>query len=401
MAFFLSDDLTQNDKFEELDRIREAINQYGGDISPLKDPKDESTKITEEIKRVLDNCTAIWDKTIPDADVFQVMKRCSILIGLVLEFENGVDGNIDDCSALVHAFGVANEEGEKAGRGRVTTRVLYDMFQMNFPAASKAKYYIYRSWLNCCSKKNATYLLELHKLKIDKFIDKWEKDWEMSEGDIRMLRRSYQFALQRLERYEEAATAMEFLLQSYPDPGCDEAMSDASTCIVQALTTPSMFRFDHLRDLRAIQMHAETPIGQLLNIFICGTNNEYQAFTAEYNLTNLGFNEADIDTLDEKMKLLTLVALAEQKPDVLYKTVEDKLSLDEEECEDLAVKAFHLKLLRGRLDQGNERISTTYAITRDFAQADWLDLKNKLDLWQQNLEQVKESIKEVEQLAGC
>ena len=64
----------------------------------------------------------------------------------------------------------------------------------------------------------------------------------------------------------------------------------------------------------------------------------------------------------------------------IYRTVEEKLSLDEEACEDLAVKAFQLKLLRGRLDQGNERITTTYAIKRDFTEGDWLDLKNKVRL---------------------
>ena len=61
-----------------------------------------------------------------------------------------------------------------------------------------------------------------------------------------------------------------------------------------------------------------------------------------------------------------------------FSTVEETLNLDEEACEDLAVKAFQLKLLRGRLDQGNERISTTYAIKRDFTEGDWIDLKNKV-----------------------
>ena len=54
------------------------------------------------------------------------------------------------------------------------------------------------------------------------------------------------------------------------------------------------------------------------------------------------------------------------------------MNLDEEDCEDLAVKAFQLKLLRGRLDQGNERISTTYAIKREFGPEDWKNLKNKV-----------------------
>ena len=61
-----------------------------------------------------------------------------------------------------------------------------------------------------------------------------------------------------------------------------------------------------------------------------------------------------------------------------FRTVEAKLNLDEEDCEDLAVKAFQLKLLRGRLDQGNERISTTYAIKREFGPEDWKNLKNKV-----------------------
>ena len=30
-------------------------------------------------------------------------------------------------------------EGEAAGKGRVSTRILYDMFQMNFPSTSKGE----------------------------------------------------------------------------------------------------------------------------------------------------------------------------------------------------------------------------------------------------------------------
>lgn len=134
-----------------------------------------------------------------------------MLIGQVLEFENEVDGNIETCSNLVNTFCNKLVEGEKAGRGRVTTRVLYDMFQTcTFPVKSKgrisrfykifkfsAKYYVYCAWLNSCSKKNSTYLLELNKPKIDKMVEKWEKDWEISATEVRHLRRSYQLALHR------------------------------------------------------------------------------------------------------------------------------------------------------------------------------------------------------------
>lgn len=91
------------------------------------------------------------------------------------------------------------------------------------------------SWLNCVSKKNSTYLLDLEKRKVERFIEKCEKDWEISAGEVRNLRRSYQLALQRLERFEEAASAMEQLLGLYEEAEqtCADAVQDGHSCILQ------------------------------------------------------------------------------------------------------------------------------------------------------------------------
>ena len=73
-------------------------------------------------------------------------------------------------------------------------------------------------------------------------IEKWDKDWTITDVDVRHLRRSYQLALYRLERFEQAATAIEVLLMSHPEVAADEAGADARTCIVQV----SEFYFIHL-----------------------------------------------------------------------------------------------------------------------------------------------------------
>lgn len=88
-------------------------------------------------------------------------------------------------------------EGERAGRGNVVCRVLYDMFKMAFPVKSKAIYLIYCTWLQCASKKNSTYLLELEGSKVERFVEKLVKDWEISDVEIRSLRREYQACLHR------------------------------------------------------------------------------------------------------------------------------------------------------------------------------------------------------------
>ena len=85
------------------------------------------------------------------------------------------------------------------------------------------------------SKKNSTYLLDLEKRKLDRFIEKWEKDWTITAVEERELRRAFQFALHRLERFEDAANAMEQLLLLYDenDLQCDDAVKDGHTCVLQ------------------------------------------------------------------------------------------------------------------------------------------------------------------------
>jgi len=391
---FLTDELTENDKLEELDFIREKLIGFGAEINPIESSKN----LTASFMDVMEKASVLWDGKISDNDVFGVLKQASIFIGMIMDFQSASE--IEDCNAVTSQFCDLMVSGEKAGRGKVVTRILYDMFRMVFPQQSKAKYFIYCGWLNCVSKKNSTYLLDLEKRKFDRFIEKLEKDWEMTSAEERNLRRAYQLALQRLERFEQAASAMEFLLMLYPEDSltCDDAVKDGHNCILQAITTENQFRFDHLREIDVINALSGAPVYRLLEIFITGDLDDFESFLVQIDPSQLGIDETNLPALREKIRLLTLVELAISNPDVSYKAIQDKLDLDEEGVEDLVVRAFQLKLLRGRLDQGNERIATTYAITREFGQEQWVSLKDKLDLWQTNLEQVRTSIEEVQNL---
>jgi len=391
---FLTDELTDTDKLEELELIRQKLINNGAEINPIESSKNLATSFMD----VMSKASVIWAMKISDADVFTLLKQASIFIGMIMDFQS--EKEIEDCNVVTSQFCGLMEEGEKAGRGKVVTRILYDMFRMVFPPRSKAKYYIYCSWLNCVSKKNSTYLLDLEKRKVDRFLEKWEKDWNISTVEERNLRRAYQFALQRLERFEDAANAMEQLLMLYSQDSLtiDDAVKDGHTCILQAITTENQFRFDHLRGMDVIKALKGKPVYHLLEIFITGDLDDFENFLVQEDAAATGINETNLSTLREKMRLLTLVELAFSDPDVSYKMIQDKLDLDEEGVEDLVVRAFQLKLLRGRLDQGNERIVTTYSITRDFGHDQWLNLKDKLELWQTNLESVRVSIDEVNNL---
>ena len=56
MAFFLSDDLTQQDKIDELEKIRLVLKQHGADTAEC----DVKAKIASEVERIIAHFSAGW-----------------------------------------------------------------------------------------------------------------------------------------------------------------------------------------------------------------------------------------------------------------------------------------------------------------------------------------------------
>ena len=56
MAFFLSDDLTQQDKIDELEKIRLLLKQYGSDAAEVS----SDAKLADEVTRIIGHFSAGW-----------------------------------------------------------------------------------------------------------------------------------------------------------------------------------------------------------------------------------------------------------------------------------------------------------------------------------------------------
>ena len=56
MAFFLSDDLTQQDKIDELEKIRLVLKEHGADAAEC----DVKAKIASEVERIIAHFSAGW-----------------------------------------------------------------------------------------------------------------------------------------------------------------------------------------------------------------------------------------------------------------------------------------------------------------------------------------------------
>ena len=65
MAFFLTDDLNQQDKLEELGKIRDAINALGGQVEPLG---DNPAEIAKEVSKIIKQFDILWVRMTNSSD---------------------------------------------------------------------------------------------------------------------------------------------------------------------------------------------------------------------------------------------------------------------------------------------------------------------------------------------
>merc|ERR1712130_469193 len=57
----------------------------------------------------------IWAASISDNDVFNILKKASVFVGMIMDFQSASE--IEDCNKVTSQFCSLMEEGEKAGRG--------------------------------------------------------------------------------------------------------------------------------------------------------------------------------------------------------------------------------------------------------------------------------------------
>ena len=97
--------------------------------------------------------------------------------------------------------------------------------------------------------------------------------------------------------------------------------SNAKFIFLQSILTEGEYRFDHLREIDAIQALKGSPIFDLLEVFITGDLEGFEKFMEGSDLSEIALSEEKISILRRKMRLLTLVGLCKANPDTTYKFV--------------------------------------------------------------------------------
>ncbi|XP_009459929.1 PREDICTED: COP9 signalosome complex subunit 7a [Nipponia nippon] len=130
-----------------------------------------------------------------------------------------------------------------------------------------------------------------------------------------------------------------------------------------------------------------SPVFRLLTIFAYGTYADYLAEAA--NLPPLS------EAQKNKLRHLSVVTLAAKIKCIPYSVLLEQLQLKNvRQLEDLVIEAVYADVLRGSLDQRNQRLEVDYSIGRDIRREELSTITRTLQEWCQGCEVVLSGIEE-------
>ncbi|XP_057304560.1 COP9 signalosome complex subunit 7a-like isoform X1 [Hydractinia symbiolongicarpus] len=186
------------------------------------------------------------------------------------------------------------------------------------------------------------------------------------------------------ETYKGGSSLEPFLLLAKNARG-----AAAAQLIRQACDAPGVYVFGELIEIDSIKELESNPEfskdWKLLQLYAYGKYSDYIS------------NKSEIPDLTEnqikKLRLLTIASLASKSKYVPYAVLLENLGLSNlRQIEDLIIEAVYADILKGKLDQREERLEVDFVIGRDIQQQNIDTVISILDSWCSNCEKAMETL---------
>ncbi|CAF0845689.1 unnamed protein product [Rotaria sp. Silwood1] len=150
--------------------------------------------------------------------------------------------------------------------------------------------------------------------------------------------------------------------------------------VTRVLEHPDIFGFDEFLRLDSLVNALKQDHVQLLStleLFAYGTLSDYESDRTRFILLS--------QLARRKLQLLTLASLAVHARILPYTLLLKELQIESvRELEDLIIDGIYAQVIRGKLDQLNNRLNVEYAIARDVNTIAFNRMEDVLDKWCKN-----------------
>ncbi|KAK3048505.1 hypothetical protein LTR09_010169 [Extremus antarcticus] len=223
-----------------------------------------------------------------------------------------------------------------------------------------------------------------------KNLDSWLQEWEMEDEEKRKL---FLAVADAASATNEADDNYIYLLKALRTLQSDATSTEARDLSIRALKAAVQiekhFDFEDLTALDSIQAlrKSDQTWSEILELFSSESYDDFQDFK-ESNPSFCSDNGLNEDTLDRKMRLLTLASLAAQATQTRtlpYSTIAKKLNIASEDVEIWVIDSIRSGLVEGKLSQQRQEFLIHRSTYRVFGENQWREVASRLETWKGSL----------------
>ncbi|ETN86704.1 PCI domain protein [Necator americanus] len=374
------------DDGDQLQQLREYLNNVGKAKLDPKGPSDVSDNLSD----ICSQLTVMGACPHPVEVDYILNSICSLMVLVPADRAYEVVGAF--CKAITPAHFKGLGWNSNAGHA---VHVLSNLFR-GFAAHPKIQEILYRSLVAMCSEARMISELDCSTETLQKQFKQWGTSLE---GQRDILRLVHVGLLEDLKA-DQAAKVMIMLLGTYTEEDAAQAREDAIECVRTAVVDPKSFSFDHLQRLCAVKAlkKSDPLMYSALELFISGTLKDYRAFVKahpEFVGDKLKVDEA---VLLKKIRLLTLMTIAESNNVIQLDSLAEELDLpSNDQLEEFIIDAIQVNAISGKLNEMTQTLVVSSFQHRQFGREQWQTLQKRLQTLVNNLKQSYANIHNINQ----
>jgi len=372
----------ENEEHQQAIELRKYYHSKEAEISPEPSAKG----IEDDMHKII----AVCDITFSQEDVLEaeIEGTLNSIVSVLM-----VMPTTEKTEALIVAF---CEKLTKAplhrNLGSAALRVLYVLFQAMTTDKVCMKYHIYLAMVQVSGKIGEIAAVYACMPGLKKAMASDHALQKPSTEQMQQLLRTLHQTLLDNMMSDEASAVMLELLASYSTENASQAREDAQRCIVACIADPNTFILDHLLSLKPVKFLEGDLVHDLLEVFVKGGIEDYLEFYQNHKEFVAQKPALDHAANLRKMRVLTLLSLAQEREEMSYAQLSQALRIEEAEVEAFIIEALRTKLLVARMDQRARTVRITRPEHRTFGEPQWAALATVLRGWSQRVAVVKDQM---------
>jgi len=326
---------------EQCQELREYMKGLGAEISTQPSPKG----MENDLHKIIGVCDICFQKG-NEADIESVLNGI-VSVVIIAEPEASEGLVLAFCEKLSKAW----EPEQK--HGQIALKVLRLLF-FSLGEVSAMRYHVYYHMVEVAGKVNQMSAVFTNTQQLKKTFASRSPTPEQLQKLYRLLHQS----LLACKMSDDAYKVMLDLLATYTAENASQAREDAQRCIVASLADPNIFLLDHLLPLKPVKFLEGNPIHDLLMCAVTDGLTEYMKFYEDHKeyLQKMGL---DHSKLMKKMRILTLISMAEKSNELTFAQIQKELQLDPSQVEQFIIDTLKTKLLTARIEQAAKKTSSS------------------------------------------